>query len=68
MKKIFKNPTTTVYEIKLRDGILQNTSNIGIGDSGDKDPGSEGDYDDIGAREENIDESNNRGSVWDNLW
>ena len=64
MKKIYKNPTTTVYEIKLRDGILQNTSNIGIGDSGEKDPGSEGDYDDIGARDDN----NNRGSVWDNAW
>ena len=64
MKKIYKNPTTTVYEIKLRDGILQNTSNIGIGDSGDKDPGSEGDYDDIGARDDN----SNGGSIWDNVW
>ena len=65
MKKIYKNPTTTVYEIKLRDGILQDTSNMEIADTGVKDPGDQfpGGEEEIGAREDN-----NRGSVWDNAW
>lgn len=66
MKKIYKNPTTTVYEIKLRDGILQDTSNMDIVDTGVKDPGDQlpGGEEEIGAREDN----NNRNSVWDNIW
>ena len=62
MKKEYIKPENLVFKIALRDGILQNTSNISIGGQETEAP----DDDDIGARENNAFDNNH--SIWDNAW
>ena len=61
MKKEYIKPETLVFKFALRDGILQDTSNISIGDREENAPVDE---DEIGARV--IFNDNN--SIWDNAW
>lgn len=62
MKKEYIKPSTETYKLSPIH-IVAESSGTTIDDT----PGAE-DIDVGDAREENIDESNNRGSVWDNLW
>ena len=60
MKKEYIEPKNLVFKIALRDGILQDTSNISIGGQETGTP----DEDEVGARV--IFNDNN--SIWDNAW
>ena len=67
MKKIYIEPETLILKITLRDGVLQITSNKSIGGQETETP----DEDEVGAREYYIDDNtgtNNRNSIWDNIW
>ncbi len=61
MKKIYSAPSTLNIELRAVKMMALSYTDQEI---------NEGNLDDFdqNAREENIDENNNRGSVWDNLW
>ena len=62
MKKEYIKPCTETYKLSPIHIVAESS-----GTTIDDNPGAE-DIDVGDAREENIDESNNRGSVWENLW
>ena len=59
MKKIYLEPETIVYKVNVASYLAT---------SFDIQPDPIGDNDFEQSREDNTDENNNRGSVWDNAW
>ena len=62
MKKTYNVPETIVYRVNVTSHLMEPSFEIKPGE----DPIGDDDFEQ--SREENIDESNNRGSVWENLW
>ena len=62
MKKIYIEPETLIFNITLRDGVLQITSNKSIGDREENAPVDE---DEIGARDDIFNDDH---SIWNNVW
>ncbi len=60
MKKTYNVPETIVYRVNVTSHLMDPSFEIKDETIGD------GDFEQ--SREENIDENNNRGSVWDNIW
>lgn len=67
MKKIeYIKPITTVYNINLHDGILQSTSNLTGGGSGEED--DEGSACDMNNGTDAPMGNSNTNSIWSNEW
>lgn len=73
MKKIYISPAIDIYNVNIRSGIMGSPGTAGsevdpselpglTPDVGGN-PGGDGDWDD-----DDLSRSNNRGSVWDNVW
>ena len=62
MKKTYNVPETIVYRVNVTSHLMEPSFEIKPGDETIDD----GDFEQ--SREENIDENNNRGSIWDNAW
>ena len=62
MKKIYNVPETIVYRVNVTSHLMEPSFEIKPGE----DPIGDDDFEQ--SREENNNESNNRGSVWENLW
>lgn len=67
MKKSYKSPTTDIVEIKLREGLLLDPSSGAPLDNDDVD-NNVGDAPVGGDTGDDLSRTNNRGSVWDNIW
>ena len=59
MKKTYNVPETIVYRVNVTSHLMDPSFEI-------KEETVDGDFEQ--SREENIDENNNRNSVWDNIW
>ena len=74
MKKIYISPAIDIYNVNIRSGIMGSPGTAGSEVDIEKDlndlnpgvggnPGGDGDWDD-----DDLSRSNNRNSVWDNIW